>query len=376
MTADTRLPGLRAGLANELLRVEQLDKVFRLAGRRGESDRLHAASEVTFDIARGETLGLVGESGCGKSTIARCILRLLEPTAGRVFFDGTELGALSGKELRRIRSRLQIVFQDPYSSLDPRMNVRDIVAEPLRVHGVRDARERADRVEEILDLVGISAAQALRRPHAFSGGQRQRIALARSLVLNPDFLVLDEPVTALDVSVQAQVLNVLMDLRERLDLTYLFIVHDLAVAEHFCHRVGVVYLGHVVELAGSGAIFAAPLHPYTNALLSAAPVPDPASASLRQRILLTGEVSPTHAAGVGCPFQARCPVGRDRDVCAVERPPLTERVPDHWVACHFPGELRFAGRDTEAASPTFNHGRLGLGEQRQLTSNGEPTGAR
>jgi oligopeptide/dipeptide ABC transporter ATP-binding protein len=332
--------GLRSGLVDELLRVEKLEKHFTIRAGRRKSDVLRAVDNLSFDLARGETLGLVGESGCGKSTAARCILRLIEPTGGRVTFDGEDVTALSPGQLRRARRRMQIVFQDPYGSLNPRMTVQSLVEEPLQIHGVTDKAERNQRADDILERVGIARELARRKPHAFSGGQRQRIALARALVLEPELVVLDEPVTALDVSVQAQVLNLLTSLQEQLGLTYLFIVHDLAVAEYFCHRVAVLYLGSVVELASSERLFANPLHPYTSALLSAAPVPDPASTRRRERIVLRGEVPQLGQIATGCPFQPRCPVGRERKRCVEEKPLLVQHEPDHWAACHYPAELQ------------------------------------
>jgi oligopeptide/dipeptide ABC transporter ATP-binding protein len=335
-------PGLRGEASEALLWVAELEKRFPLGdgGRLGRNRSvLSAVDGVSFDIRRGETFGLVGESGCGKSTIARCVLRLLEPSGGRVVFDGTELGEVGRAELRRLRRRMQIVFQDPFASLDPRMSTRAIVEEPLLVHGIGDRASRAARALELLEVVGLSAEQADRKPHAFSGGQRQRIALARALVLNPDLLVLDEPVSALDVSIQAQVLNLLRELQDELGLTYLFIVHDLAVAEYFCDRLAVLYLGAVMELADRETLFREPLHPYTHALLSAVPVPDPAIERRRRRVVLRGEVSALTDRPRGCRFRPRCPVGRDRELCAAAEPPLEQRAPGHWVSCHFPGEL-------------------------------------
>lgn len=335
------LPGLRAQAADSLMRVEGLVREF-VIGRSGFPRRrapiVRAVDGVSFDVARGETFGLVGESGCGKSTIGRCLVRLLEPTAGRVVFDGVDLLSLGRAEMREIRRRMQIVFQDPYSSLDPRMSVEDIVGEGLRIHGLGDRRQRREQVIATLTRVGLTAEQIQRKPHAFSGGQRQRIALARALILNPELVVLDEPISALDVSIQAQVLNLLRSLQDELGLTYVFIVHDLAVAEYFCDRVAVLYLGAIQELADRETIFREPLHPYTVALLSAVPIPDPESERRRQRIVLQGEVSPFGAIQ-GCPFRARCPTGRDREICRVERPLLREVRSGHWVACHFPGEL-------------------------------------
>jgi oligopeptide/dipeptide ABC transporter ATP-binding protein len=338
----TPLPGLRPSLHDPLLSVQELQKTF-VTGRSGffsrEQQVRHAVDGVSFDIARGETFGLVGESGCGKSTIARCVLRLLQPSGGRVVFDGTDLGRLDHREMQRLRSRMQIVFQDPFASLDPRMSAGAIVDEPLLIHGVHSRPERAARVREMLDLVGITAEQEGRRPHEFSGGQRQRIGLARALVLQPELVVLDEPVSALDVSIQAQVLNLLRSLEQRLTLTYLFIVHDLTIAEYFCDRLAVLYLGRVMELADREALFRAPLHPYSAALLSAVPIPDPRSARRRARVMIKGEVAAPGATMQGCRFRSRCPVGRDREVCATAEPPLEEKAPDHWVACHFAGEL-------------------------------------
>lgn len=325
-----------------LVQVERLNKVFvggRRAARQG-LDEVRAVEDVTFSIARGESFGLVGESGCGKTTIARCVLRLVEATAGRVLFDGVDLATLGADELRALRKRMQIVFQDPYASLDPRMTVHAIVEEPLIIHGVRDQATRREAVLEMLSLVGLSPEHAGRKPYAFSGGQRQRIGVARALILRPDFIVLDEPVSALDVSIQAQVLNLLQDIQEQLDLTYLFITHDLVVAEHFCDRVAVLYLGRVMELGDRRELFRNPLHPYTTSLLSAVPVADPDAEPMRHRIVLSGEVGISSAPAGGCPFRPRCPVGANRAICEQETPPLVESPVRHWTACHFPGELR------------------------------------
>jgi oligopeptide/dipeptide ABC transporter ATP-binding protein len=343
MTADVvpTLPGLRAELHDPFLRVEDLQKAFPAAGaRRATGTPVRAVDGISFDIAKGEALALVGETGCGKSTAARCILRLIKPTGGRVLLKGRDLSVLSPADLRALRREMQIVFQDPYSSLDPRMTVRALVEEPLKIHGERDQSRRDRQVEEILEQVGISPELAGRKPYAFSGGQRQRIAIARALVLHPELVVLDEPVTALDVSIQAQVLNLLTDLQRRLGLTYLFIVHDLAVAEHIAHRVAVMYLGALVEIGDRDAVFGEPLHPYSVALLSAIPVPDPRSSQRRNRILLTGEVNQAEEQQHGCRFQRRCPIGRDREICRNQPPPLVDATAGHWVACHFAGELR------------------------------------
>ena len=335
------MPGNGMGAAAELLRVENLKKEFVSGGsrvRRRPGNVVHAVDGVSFSVARGETFGLVGESGCGKSTLARCILRLLEPTAGQVFFDGVEVGPLSAAEMRQLRRRMQIVFQDPYGSLNPRMNVEAIVKEPLVIHGIGEPAERTRLVIETLELVGVTEEQARRRPHEFSGGQRQRIALARALILRPDLVILDEPVSALDVSIQAQVLNLLRELQDELDLTYVFIVHDLAVAEYFCDRLAVLYLGAIMELTDRERLFRKPLHPYTDALLSAVPIPDPAVEREREQVVLAGEVT-DESLGRGCRFKPRCPIGRDRERCDEEEPPLIAHGVGHEAACHFPGEL-------------------------------------
>jgi oligopeptide/dipeptide ABC transporter ATP-binding protein len=322
-----------------LLQVDRLEKTF--GGRRG-TPAVYALNGVSFDVAAGETFGLVGESGCGKSTLARCVLRLVEPTGGRVLFEGADLGALDAGAMRALRQKMQIVFQDPYSSLDPRMSARAIVEEPLIVHGLGDRTNRRDRALELLELVGLTAAQGERKPYAFSGGQRQRIGIARALVLDPRLVILDEPISALDVSIQAQMLNLLADLRESLGLTYVFIGHDLAVAEYFCDRLAVLYLGEVMELADKETLFKAPLHPYTVSLIAAVPSPKLDKARARTRTRLVDEVAPLGERAQGCPFRPRCPVGRDRAVCADEKPPLTQQRPGQWAACHFPGELAAA----------------------------------
>jgi len=331
-----------------LLAVDTLVKEYPVRGRGllgSGKDLLRAVDGVSFEVGRGETFGLVGESGCGKSTIARCCLRLQSPTGGAVTLDGIEVTALGRESLRRLRRRMQIVFQDPYASLNPRMSVNAILEEGLVIHGLGDRAERGRRVREMLELVGLTAEQGRRKPHAFSGGQRQRVAVARALVTNPDLVFLDEPISALDVSIQAQVLNLLRSLQQQLGLTYVFIIHDLAVAEYFCDRLAVLYLGGVMELGVRDVLFRTPLHPYTVSLLSAVPIPDPASELWRERIVLRGEVEPRTAGATGCRFKSRCPVGRDRSVCSIE-PPLAEHAPGHWVACHFPGEL-----DVGRASP-------------------------
>jgi oligopeptide/dipeptide ABC transporter ATP-binding protein len=296
-----------------------------------------AVDDVSFTLHRGETLGLVGESGCGKSTTARAIVGLVPVASGSVLFDGTELSGLSPRAMRPFRPRLQMVFQDPYASLNPRMTVASIVGEPLVVHGrAGNGRDLDARVCELLETVGLDPSMRRRYPHEFSGGQRQRIGLARSLALEPDVILLDEPVSALDVSVQAQVLNLLEDLRKRLSLTYLFIAHNLGVVRHVSDRIAVMYLGRIVELAARDDLFARPLHPYTEALLSAVPVPDPVAEEKRRRIPIEGEIPSPTAEIVGCPFRSRCPKAFDR--CAVEAPALLEHRPGRFARCHLPEE--------------------------------------
>jgi len=324
-------------MSEPLLRVRDLVKTF--AVKRGlfarTVDRVHAVDGVGFEIGAGETLGLVGESGCGKSTTGRCILRLIEPDAGEVWFDGKDTGALAGPALRALRRDMQIIFQDPYASLDPRMTVGAIIGEALTIHRLA-ANRRAfeDRVVALLETVGLRADHMRRYPHEFSGGQRQRIGIARALAVSPKLIVCDEPVSALDVSIQAQIINLLEDLQQQFGLTYLFIAHDLSVVEHISTRVAVMYLGRTVEIAPAAELYRAPLHPYTEALLSAVPVPDPAAK--RRRIMLEGEVpNPIHPPS-GCHFHTRCPI-RQLPLCAAEVPVLKEASPGHWVACHLRG---------------------------------------
>ncbi|MCC6800968.1 MAG: dipeptide ABC transporter ATP-binding protein [Anaerolineae bacterium] len=318
-----------------LLEVTDLKKYFPIKSGiviQREVAAVKAVDGVSFKVYKGETLGLVGESGCGKSTTGRTILQLYRPTAGSVKYAGQEISTLKGEALRRMRREMQMIFQDPYASLNPRMSVGRIVAEPLVVHNIGTKKEREERVAALLEMVGLNPYFVRRYPHEFSGGQRQRIGLARSLALNPSFIVADEPISALDVSIQAQVVNLLQRLQEELGLTYLFIAHDLSMVRHLCNRVAVMYLGKIVEVAESEELYTNPLHPYTQALLSAVPVPDPSVEERRQRIILKGDVPSPINPPKGCNFNTRCPVSVD--VCFDTEPELVEVLPGHWVACH------------------------------------------
>jgi oligopeptide transport system ATP-binding protein len=328
--SDERMP-------EPLLRVKNLVKHYLVKGGifSSAAERVHAVNDVSFEVEAGETLGLVGESGCGKSTTGRCILRLIEPTSGEVWFKATNVTALNRSELRALARDMQIIFQDPYASLDPRMTIGAIIGEALTIHHlVNTQRQFVDRIVELLETVGLHADHMRRYPHEFSGGQRQRIGIARALAVSPKLIVCDEPVSALDVSIQAQVINLLEDLQQKFGLTYIFIAHDLSVVEHISNRVAVMYLGTIVEMARARDLYSAPLHPYTEALMSAVPVPDPTVK--RRRILLSGDVPGALRLPSGCPFHSRCPI-RQLPLCANEAPALKQNGSGHWVACHLRG---------------------------------------
>lgn len=342
---DTQTNG-QSGNGEVLLEVKNMKMYFPVTSgiifQKKVAD-VKAVDNVSFTINKGETLGLVGESGCGKTTTGRAILQLYKPTEGEVYFNGMRLNDMDGSSMRAIRREMQIIFQDPYGSLNPRMTCGDIVGEPLVVHKLTSGKgEYRDRVSELLQTVGLNPYMADRYPHEFSGGQRQRIGIARALAVNPSFIVCDEPVSALDVSIQAQVINLLEDLQQQFDLTYLFIAHDLSVVRHISDRVAVMYLGHIVEIANRNELYENPLHPYTRALLSAVPIPDPIVEAERERIILTGDVPSPISPPEGCVFHTRCPVMTDE--CQDEMPELREVLPDHWVSC-----IRVEGWDNARA---------------------------
>jgi oligopeptide transport system ATP-binding protein len=335
VTAHDRSVGATRGRSDVLVSVRDLKKYFPVTEgvlMPRVVAQIKAVDGVSFDIRRGETLGLVGESGCGKTTTGRCILQLEQATGGDILFDGVSLSTLARKELSSLRRRIQVIFQDPYSSLNPRMKVGDIIAEPIRVHNLEPDRQARDRrVRDLLAVCGLPKEFADRYPHEMSGGQRQRVGIARALSVKPEFIVCDEAISALDVSIQAQIINLLEDLREQFQLTYLFIAHDLSVVRHLCHRVAVMYLGRVVELADCDELYGNPLHPYTRALLEAVPVADPAVEERREHKVLKGEVPSPMNPPAGCVFHPRCAVAVDG--CRMKVPSLREVKPGHWVAC-------------------------------------------
>lgn len=323
-------------MANDILiEIKNLSMYFPITKgiiRQQKIGEVKAVDGVNFFIRKGETLGLVGESGCGKTTLGRCLLQLIRPTSGEVYFEGVDLCTMASDHLRSIRQRMQIIFQDPFDSLDPRMTAGEIVAEPLRVHTRIRGRELKEKIAELLQIVGLDPSMKDRYPHQFSGGQRQRLGIARALAIRPSFIVCDEPISALDVSIQAQIINLLEDLQGEFDLTYLFIAHDLSVVRHISHRVAVMYLGKIVEVANRDALYRVAKHPYTIALLSAVPIPDPIVEASRERIILRGEIPSPIALPPGCNFHPRCPISVE--ICQREVPSLREIEVGHWVACH------------------------------------------
>jgi peptide/nickel transport system ATP-binding protein/oligopeptide transport system ATP-binding protein len=323
---------------NYILQVEKVKKYFPVKTTMFDTRKhfVKAVDGVSFNIKRGETLGLVGESGCGKSTLGRTIVRLYDPTDGRIIFNNVDIAGYKGQELKNLKKHMQIIFQDPYSSLNPRMNVSAIVGEAMLAHGIaKKGKDFQDKLIDVIETCGLSDYHIYRYPHQFSGGQRQRIGIARALALNPEFLVADEPVSALDVSIQSQILNLMMDLQEKMGLSYLFISHDLSVVKHISHRIGVMYLGSMVELANKKDLYLDPIHPYTRALLSAIPVPDPEKK--KEMMAIIGEIPSNVDTPAGCKFHTRCP--HAKDVCRHDEPEYREIKPGHFVACHFAGEI-------------------------------------
>ena len=332
---ETRDHLAQADATKPLVEIKNLKKYFPVTEGiviQNKVAEVKAIDDISFKILKGETLGLVGESGCGKTTTGRCILQLERPTSGQIIYDGTDMDTVDRRELNKLRQRIQVIFQDPYSSLNPRMKIGQIISEPMRVHGIEpDSATRNKRVGELLSVCGLSPKMADRYPHEMSGGQRQRVGIARALSLNPEFIVCDEAVSALDVSIQAQVINLLEDLRDEFDLTYLFIAHDLSVVRHLCHRVAVMYLGKLVELAECDELFDNPLNPYTQALLGSVPIPDPEIERKREHRVIEGEVPSPMNPPSGCVFHPRCPKAVEN--CKEEMPELREIKPGHWVAC-------------------------------------------
>jgi peptide/nickel transport system ATP-binding protein len=361
-----------------LVEVEHLSQFFPIHGGvlHRKVGEVKAVDDVAFTIQRGETLGLVGESGCGKTTVGRTLLRLIEPTAGRIVFDGTDITRLRGRRLKPFRRRMQIIFQDPFASLDPRQPIGASIGEGLRIHGLFSSTERRDRVARIMEMVGLQPYHGRRYPHEFSGGQRQRIGIARALVLQPDLVVCDEPVSALDVSIQAQVLNLLRALQRELGLTYLFIAHNMGVVEHISDRVAVMYLGSIVELADSAEMYQLPLHPYTVALLSAVPAPSPRKREHRRRIILLGDVPSPVNPPSGCRFHTRCWLRQqlgNPERCATDSPPLRELRAGHRVACHYAEELLAGpGRDERIAGAARTTSAFQTGPEEAAAPTGPP----
>ena len=328
-------------MAEALLQVKNLVKHFPITQGiliQRKVGAVHAVDDVSFEIYKGETLGLVGESGCGKSTTGRTIIQLYRPTSGQVIFEGIDLVSVKGEQMRKTRRRMQMIFQDPYASLNPRMTIGEIIGEPLIIHKAIEKEKVNKKVSELLELVGLNPQYANRYPHEFSGGQRQRVGVARSLSLEPSLIICDEPISALDVSIQAQVVNLLEDLQSKFNLTYLFIAHDLSMVRHISNRIAVMYLGVIMEMTTSKELFDNPLHPYSIALLSAVPVPDPLVEMKRKRIILQGDVPSPINPPSGCRFRTRCPIAKD--VCKEQKPEMREISPGHFAACHFAGEWK------------------------------------